>query len=90
MWLAPYDLGISQRLTLTLAPSKVAGVYVLDLKLNRLAGDPENWPTVNRRFLANLRRQFLTWRTLEKEQRDRYLSEVADLAMKETKEPALV
>ncbi len=90
MWLAPYDLGISQRLTLTLAPSKVAGVYVLDLKLNRLAGDPENWPTVNRRFLANLRRQFLTWRTLEKEQRDRYLSEVADLAVKETKEPALV
>lgn len=73
MWLAPYDLGISQTLKLSMVPGQVPGVYVLDLQLHRLAGDPENWPTVNRRFLASLRRQFLTWRTLEKEQRQRYV-----------------
>ena len=71
-WLAPYDLGVSQALELTLSPSRVAGVYVLDLVLVRLAGDPENWPTVNRRFLANVRRQFLTWRTLGAAERARY------------------
>lgn len=76
-WLAPYDLGISQRLVLTAGPALTPGVYSLELKLNRLAGDPENWPIVNRRFLANLRKQFLTWRTLGAEQRARYIPEEA-------------
>jgi hypothetical protein len=64
MWLVPYDLGIQQKLELDLTPSLIEGVYTLDLRLTRLAGDPENWPTVNRRFLASIRKQFLTWRTL--------------------------
>jgi len=71
-WLAPYDLGISQRLRLVANPSPVRGISSLDLTLTRLAGDPENWPIVNQRFLANLRRQFLTWRTLKKDERKRY------------------
>jgi hypothetical protein len=71
-WLAPYDLGVSQHLLLRAHPSPVPGVYMLDLTLTRLAGDPENWPVVNRRFLANVRKQFLTWRTLDREQRARY------------------
>jgi len=77
-WLAPYDLGVSQRLRLTATPGQVPGVYLLDLTLERLAGDPENWPIVNRRFLANVRKQFLTWRTLEREQRQRYMDEVQE------------
>ena len=75
VWLAPYDLGVSQGMTLTLAPSKVAGVYALDLLLVRLAGDRENWPAVNRRFLGNVRRQFLTWRTLSAAEREGYRGE---------------
>jgi hypothetical protein len=71
-WLAPYDLGISQELRLVASPAQIYGIYNLDLTLTRLAGDPENWPVVNQRFLANLRRQFLTWRTLKKEERARY------------------
>jgi hypothetical protein len=71
-WLAPYDLGVSQTLRLVASPSQVAGVYTLELTLTRLAGDPENWPIVNQRFLANLRRQFLTWRTLKAPDRVRY------------------
>jgi len=71
-WLAPYDLGVSQRLRLVASPSQIHGIYALDLTLERLAGDPENWPVVNQRFLAGLRRQFLTWRTLKKGDRERY------------------
>jgi hypothetical protein len=71
-WIAPYDLGIAQHVRLEAAPSLVKGVYTLDLRLTRLSGDPENWPTVHRRFLANLRKQFLTWRTLDRERRSRY------------------
>ncbi|HWD37263.1 MAG TPA: ABC transporter permease, partial [Fimbriimonas sp.] len=73
-WLAPFDLGVSQRLELTLSPSVVAGVYMLDLRLTRLGGDPENWPTVNQRFLASIRKEFLTWRTLGAEVREKYLA----------------
>lgn len=71
-WLAPFDLGVSQKLLLTLSPALVPGIYMLDLTLTRLAGDPENWPIVNRRFLAIIRKEFLTWRTLSGEQRSHY------------------
>jgi hypothetical protein len=62
---------------LELKPGLVRGVYVLDLTLTRIAGDPENWPVVNQRFLASVRLQFLTWRTLEKGMRERYREESA-------------
>jgi hypothetical protein len=75
-WLAPYDLGVSQQLTLVASPSMVPGVYQLDLELVRVAGDPENWPVVNKRFLANIRKQFLTWRTLDREERARFQDSV--------------
>jgi ABC-type antimicrobial peptide transport system permease subunit len=71
-WLAPYDLGVSQDFHLVFEPSPVPGVYALKLRLQRLSGDAENWPIVNRRFLANIRKQFLTWRTLTAEQRAPY------------------
>jgi hypothetical protein len=79
-WLAPYDLGISQRIVLTAQPGRVPGIYLLDLDLRREGGDPENWPVVNRRFLEALRRQFLTWRTLESERRRRYEEQAEALA----------
>jgi ABC-type antimicrobial peptide transport system permease subunit len=71
-WLAPYDLGVCQNLLLTAEPGVAPGVYVLNLELVRTAGEADNWVTVNGRFLANLRKQFLTWRTLTPEQREKY------------------
>lgn len=87
MWLSPYDLGISQRLQLDLRPSVVPGVYLLDLTLVRLAGDPENWPVVNKRFLTSVRKQFLTWRTLDKEQRHKYAERISEGAAVEDPVP---
>lgn len=82
-WLAPYDLGVSQMLELVAKPSAVPGIYLLELVLTRLAGDPENWPTVNRRFLADVRKQFLTFRTLTPEQRAGYEERGAASFLKE-------
>lgn len=73
-WLAPYDLGVSQRFEMTISPSQVPGIYLLDLRLTRLSGDAENWPIVNRPYLAEIRKQFLTWRTLAPDQRAPYLA----------------
>jgi hypothetical protein len=65
----------------------VPGVYLLDLTLVRLAGDPENWPVVNKRFLTSVRKQFLTWRTLEKDQRQKYADRISEGAAVEDPVP---
>lgn len=73
-WLAPFDLGVSQRVTLETIPAEMTDVFELKLTLNRESGDVSSWKRVNRRFLNTLRKQFLIWRTLRTEERDRYLA----------------
>ncbi len=75
-WIAPFDLGVSQHVRIEIIPTDYAGVYDIRLTLTRLSGDIANWKRVNRRFLNILRKQFLIWRTLPQEQRERYLQMV--------------
>ncbi|HUV04412.1 MAG TPA: FtsX-like permease family protein [Armatimonadota bacterium] len=72
-WLAPFDLGVSQEVILETIPTSMEDVYEVKLTINRESGDISNWKRVNRRFLNTLRRQFLIWRTMRAEERDRYL-----------------
>ncbi len=73
-WLAPFDLGVSQYVTLETVPTVMEDVYEVQLIINRESGDISNWKRVNRRFLNTLRKQFLIWRTLRAEERDKYLA----------------
>ena len=73
-WLAPFDLGVSQQVILTTTPTDMEDVFELKLTLIRQSGDISNWKRVNRRFLNTLRKQFLIWRTLRTEERERYLT----------------
>lgn len=60
--LVPYDLGVSQMVKMTLQPARyVPGSLDLELVLDRLSGDPRNWLSLNRAFLTQIRRHFLTW-----------------------------
>jgi len=72
-WIAPFDLGVSQRVMLRTIPTDMEDVYEIRLALERVSGDVSSWRRVNRRFLNTLRKQFLIWRTLRAEERDRYL-----------------
>jgi len=72
-WVAPFDLGVSQNVEIEATPTDMPDVYDLHLTLTRLSGDIANWKRVNRRFLNTLRKQFLIWRTLRQEERERYL-----------------
>jgi len=72
-WLAPFDLGVSQRTELRMVTTEMEDVYEIRLTLYRESGDVSSWLRVNRRFLNTLRRQFLIWRTLSARDRDRYL-----------------
>jgi len=79
IWLAPFDLGVSQDLSLQTIPTELEDVYAVILNIERVSGDVSNWKRVNRRFLNVVRKQFLIWRTLSAEQRERY-TEIADMA----------
>jgi len=76
-WLAPFDLGVSQRAELRTIPTDMEDVYEIVLLLHRESGDVSSWKRVNRRFLNTLRKQFLIWRTLTAEDRERYLGGAA-------------
>lgn len=72
-WLAPFDLGVSQHVTLRTTPIDMPGVYHIDIVLRRESGDVSSWMRVNRRFLNTLRKQFLIWRTIRAEEKELYL-----------------
>jgi len=90
-WLAPFDLGVSQRVNLQTTPTSMEDVYDIDLILHRESGDVSSWKRVNRRFLNTIRKQFLIWRTLGIEERELYkLSEEERIARRQQLEMGLV
>jgi ABC-type antimicrobial peptide transport system permease subunit len=74
-WLAPFDLGVSQRVAIETKPTDMADVFDISVTIHRESGDISNWKRVNRRFLNTLRKQFLIWRTLKQGEREKYLAQ---------------
>ncbi len=62
--LAPFDLGVTQRMELKAIPSEIPGVDEVNIKVTRLSGTTGDWTRANRTFMKHLRKQFLLWRTL--------------------------
>ena len=72
-WLAPYDLGISQRVSLSAAPAEnERHLYAVWVDIHRESGDVASWQRINRRFLSVLRKRFLVWRTLPQDLKNEY------------------
>ncbi|MFC1462069.1 ABC transporter permease [Verrucomicrobiota bacterium] len=66
VWLAPYDLGVRQDVTIALMPSE-DDVCDLGLELTRKSGQPKDWRKLNKVFVASLRSQMLGWRNISVE-----------------------
>ncbi|MDA1190907.1 MAG: ABC transporter permease [Candidatus Poribacteria bacterium] len=73
-WLAPYDLGVSQRISLQTTPvgSEEEDLYRIHLTVYRESGEIASWKRVNRRFLNLIRKQLLIWRTFNVEVRGEF------------------
>ena len=72
-WLAPYDLGISQKVSLSATPAEDEhALYAVWVDIHRESGDVASWQRINRRFLSVLRKRFLVWRTLSQQLKDEY------------------
>jgi hypothetical protein len=69
-WLAPYDLGVSQLVTIITKPAPdEVNLYEMSMLVTRESGDTSSWNRVNRRFVNFLRKQLLIWRTLTPDER---------------------
>ena len=73
IWLAPFDLGVSQHVVISAVPE--AGqqqIYQVTLDIRRLSGEDASWRRVNQRFMNVIRKQFLIWRTVEADAKESY------------------
>jgi hypothetical protein len=88
VWLKPFDLGVSQRLEITLPVDPRTGEFIATIRLVRLSGSSAAWSRAVTPFLAVLRKQFLTWRAARLDERaDMYQEGMAllkDRPIKET------
>ena len=76
--LAPFDLGVLQRLSMHTRPSDIPGIDEVVVELTRLNGAPGTWLKTNRSFIEDLRNQFLIWRSLPPETVEHYQRTTAE------------
>ncbi len=72
MWLSPFDRGVSQSVKLRTMPTEDEGVSQIEVEIKRLAGEHSTWYRLNRRFLREVRKQFLIFRTVPPAVREQY------------------
>lgn len=73
VWLAPFDFGIKQKVTLYFIPAMSnPGFMEIRVELERLAGEAGMWKRLNKGFLNDLRKQLLIWRSLDEAARYSY------------------
>jgi hypothetical protein len=75
IWLAPFDLGVSQNVRLVSYPTGDHDIQALELTIDRLSGDVSSWKRCNQRFMNQIRKQFLIWRTIPAETQKTYQEE---------------
>ena len=66
MWLAPFDFGIMQRVDIQFCPARDNHVF-LEIKISivRESGEEGQWQRINKRFIHELRKQLLIWRSMD-------------------------
>ena len=74
VWLAPYDLGVSQSIKLLTSPvgGEEEDLFSITLDVHRESGEIASWKRVNRRYLNLIRKQLLIWRTFSAEVRGEF------------------
>ncbi|MBA4387240.1 MAG: hypothetical protein C0404_04620, partial [Verrucomicrobia bacterium] len=72
--LPPYDLGVTQAVTLGGAYDERLGFCRITVTIVRVSGQDTNWASVNRPFLEKLRRYLMNWRNLDSKVQAQYLA----------------
>ncbi len=72
VWLAPYDLGVSERLIVETVPTDDPEIFNIEATIVRQSGDDASWMRVTRNFINIIRKQYLLWRTFPAAQKGEY------------------
>ena len=88
LWLAPFDLGVSQEVCVDFVPTSEKGRSI-EVRINRLSGEQLYWRRLNQRFVEALRKQLLIWHTLKQEERVEHEESARDLAASEVEKEAI-
>ena len=72
IWLAPFDLGVSQHVVFRATPEGEYNIFNISLRIGRLSGEDASWRRVNQRFMNVIRKQFLIWRTVDADAKSSY------------------
>jgi len=81
VWLKPFDLAVSQRMTLRMPCDAETREFIAEITLTRLSGTREAWMRLNKGFVALMRRHFLHWRAVGPAQRAEMFDEARNLML---------
>ena len=84
LWLAPFDLGVSEYLEISMYPSDTPGIDEVEIYIERLSGPLAHWHRLNQNFAIKLRRQFLIWQTMGEELREEHAESARELMVEAT------
>lgn len=77
--LAPFDLGVTQKVLFTAAFDETVQTYRISLDAVRVSGQDSNWVTTNKPFLETMRTYLMRWRNLEPVEHSEYVAKGSDL-----------
>jgi FtsX-like permease family protein/MacB-like protein/peptidase M28-like protein len=81
VWLAPFDFGILQQVTLKFKPAETERGYLeVHVSLKRKSGESNAWHRINKTFLHQVRKQLLIWRSFDDATKQYYASLLAEAA----------
>lgn len=75
IWLKPFDLGVSQLMTIDLPTDHETGEYIAHITLQRLSGTADAWNRLCKGYTARIRRHFLHWRAVSSDMKKSLYSE---------------
>ena len=78
IWLKPFDLAVSQKVTIAMPPDEEAREYKVRIEIERLSGTRDSWLRLNRDFVSQIRQHFLHWRALSPEDREELFCEAKE------------
>lgn len=81
--LAPYDLGVTQRVTFTSGYDEEVRSYRMHMKVERVSGQETNWVTTNKPFLERMRKYLIRWRNIDPTRQNWYVEQADNLFEKE-------
>jgi hypothetical protein len=79
IWLKPFDLGVSQEMTISMPFDTETGEYKARIQLRRLSGKRDSWLRLNYSFVSLIRRHFLHWRAVRTPEREEMFREARKL-----------